>query len=86
MKRPVLKRVIAYIVDFIIVLFIASLFSNIDVVNPYVDEYNDMAEKYINSLGIDTLEETEDINDIRHKRKKIDNCYFIIIFCSISIL
>lgn len=73
MKRPVLKRVIAYIVDFIIVLFIASLFSNIDVVNPYVDEYNDMAEKYITSLGIDTLEETEDINDIINVTTMLEN-------------
>ncbi len=39
MRRPILKRLFAYIVDLIIVVIIASLFIDMPILNPYFDMY-----------------------------------------------
>ena len=44
MKKLTSRRVFAYVIDSIIVLLITGLFSNIYILNPTIDEYN---EKYI---------------------------------------
>ena len=50
-----LKRLLAYIIDILIVGFIASAISSIEVINPYYDNYIEAYEKY--SKEMDSLNE-----------------------------
>ena len=55
MKKPTVRRVIAFIVDSIIVSIIASSISSIKVLNPDIDKYNETYDAYVeyisNGLG-----------------------------------
>ncbi len=54
-----LKRFVAYLVDILLVGFIASALASIDVLNPYYDDYLDAYDKFN-----DTLENVNDSNII----------------------
>ncbi len=45
-----LKRLLAYIIDILIVGFVASALANIDILNPYLDYYLDSYEKFNETL------------------------------------
>ena len=42
-----LKRIIAYIFDIVFVTFLASLISQIEIINPYYDKYLEEYDSYI---------------------------------------
>ena len=46
-----LKRLLAYIIDILIVGFVASALANIDILNPYLDNYLDSYEEFNETLG-----------------------------------
>lgn len=47
MKSPTFKRVLAYAIDFLLVMLISSLFSKIELLNPTMDEYSKMYDEYV---------------------------------------
>lgn len=58
-----LKRILAYIIDIFIVTFIVMLFTNIKIINPYKEEYNETYAEYrdiIDHKKDYSLEEYED--------------------------
>jgi len=73
MKRPVLKRVIAYIIDIFLVLFISSVFSNIAIINPYLDEYTSISEEYLNLFNNNVPGETENIEEVMNITSILEN-------------
>ena len=73
MKRPVLKRVIAYIIDIFLVLFISSVFSNIAIINPYLDEYTSISEEYLNLFNNSVSGETENIEEVLNITSILEN-------------
>ncbi len=73
MKRPVLKRVIAYIIDIFLVLFISSVFSNIAIINPYLDEYTSISEEYLNLFNNSVPGETENIEEVMNITSILEN-------------
>ena len=46
MKKPTFRRVIAYLVDSIIISAIVTVFTSIDLINPYKEEYNNTYKEY----------------------------------------
>ena len=50
-----LKRLLAYIIDILLVGFVASALANIDILNPYLDNYLESYENFNKTL--------EDINE-----------------------
>ncbi len=46
MKKPVFRRILAYLVDSILIVAIVSIFSNIDLINPYKEEYENTYKEY----------------------------------------
>ena len=46
-----IKRLFAYLIDIIIVGFVASALANIDVINPYINEYMESYEKFSEKLS-----------------------------------
>ncbi len=50
MKKVTGKRVIAYILDYLVVAMIASLFARVQILNPQYDEYMKEYEKYTSTL------------------------------------
>jgi uncharacterized RDD family membrane protein YckC len=56
MKNPTYKRFFAYIVDFVIVLLIASMFSEIDFINPYLEEYENTTNQYYELLKSEVID------------------------------
>lgn len=50
MKKVTFKRIIAHIVDYIIVALIASMFARVPVLNPNYDKYVEESNKYIESI------------------------------------
>ena len=46
-----LKRLLAYIIDILLVGFVASALANIDVLNPYLDNYIESYETFSEKLG-----------------------------------
>jgi len=67
MKKPILKRIMAYLLDIVIVSFIASLFSSINILNPYIEEYNQVNQEYnefvSNITDTSELLNSEKLND-----------------------
>ena len=65
MEKVTTKRVFAYVIDYIIVALIASLFAGVHILNPnydnYVEEYNSYVEKLSENIG-DNLS-NEDLTD-----------------------
>ena len=56
MKNPTYKRFFAYIVDFVIVLLIAGMFSEIDFINPYLEEYENTTNQYYELLKSEVID------------------------------
>lgn len=50
-KKPTIRRIVAFIIDFIIVAYIAGLFASIEFLNPYLDKYNETTEKYLETFS-----------------------------------
>lgn len=46
-----IKRLFAYLIDIMIVGFVASALANIDVINPYINEYLESYEKFSEKLS-----------------------------------
>ena len=44
------KRIIAYLLDILLVFFVASLVTSIRFINPYYDKYTETYEKYSDVL------------------------------------
>ena len=73
MKRPVLKRIGAYLIDVFLVLIVSSMFSNIPVLNPYLDEYTELSDEYINIFNSTVPTETENISDVVNITTLLEN-------------
>ena len=56
MKNPTYKRFFAYIVDYVIVLLIAGMFSEIDFINPYLEEYENTTNQYYELLKSEVID------------------------------
>ena len=52
----ILKRFVAYIIDVLLVGFIASAIASIDVINPYYDNYLDAYENF--NEAMDSIDES----------------------------
>lgn len=63
MNKPILKRGCAYIIDLIIILMISSLFSSIEALNPYADEYEQTYNEYKKIVST-----TTDINNLNNEK------------------
>lgn len=65
MEKVTLKRALAFIIDIVIVLMIGSLFSKVEILNPTMEEYDEVFQKY-NEMLLETEDSTEisDISDI----------------------
>ena len=50
MKKVTGKRVLAFVIDYIIVALIASLFAKVSILNPNYDKYMEEYNKYVDSL------------------------------------
>ncbi len=61
-----IKRAFAYIIDLMIVLIISTLFSGIEALNPYDEEYEEAMEKYqgiyTNTMDIKSLNSDETVD------------------------
>ena len=68
----IFKRISAYFIDFMIVAFIAAIFSEIAILNPYYDEYYETYESYN-----EFIEENENITDEQFLIKLKDYTYDI---------
>lgn len=65
-----LKRLLAYIIDILIVGFVASALANIDILNPYLDNYLESYEKY--SKEMDSLNEDNVFDKIKSEEFVLD--------------
>ncbi len=60
MYNNTFKRILAYIFDFLLVSVVVAMFSELNLINPYFDEYNDVADKYLEYVdSIDTSTEID---------------------------
>ncbi len=71
MKKVTGKRVIAYILDYLIVAMIASLFARVPILNPQYDEYMKEYEKYTELLK-NNLEKNATPTDKEETTEKVD--------------
>ena len=62
MYNNTFKRVLAYIFDFLLVSVVVAMFSELSLINPYFDEYNDISNKYLEY--VDSIESAEEIDPI----------------------
>lgn len=62
----ILKRIGAYLIDFVIISFISSILTYISFINPKYDEYIETSEKYTEILN-DYYEDDIDINELNEK-------------------
>lgn len=65
-----LKRLLAYVIDILLVGFIASAISSIEVINPYYDNYIEAYEKY--SKEMDSLNEDNVFDKIKSEEFVLD--------------
>lgn len=65
-----LKRLLAYVIDILLVGFIASAVSSIEVINPYYDNYIEAYEKY--SKEMDSLNEDNVFDKIKSEEFVLD--------------
>lgn len=72
MKKPIFRRVMAYLLDIIIVSLIASLFASINILNPYMEEYEQVNEEYTEFVSNIT-----DTNELLNSDKLNDFSYDI---------
>ena len=59
MKKPTFKRILAYLIDSIIISAIVTVFTSIDLINPYKEEYNNTYKEY--QEYITTLDNPADV-------------------------
>ncbi len=85
MRRPILKRLFAYIVDLIIVVIIASLFIDMPILNPYFDKYLELSESLVAYLNGGEVLTQEAINNLQYEFVYY-SFYSSIILLSIKIL
>lgn len=62
MYNNTFKRILAYIFDFLLVSVVVAMFSELSLINPYFDEYNDISNKYLEY--VDSIESAEEIDPI----------------------
>ena len=51
MKKPIVRRIMAFIIDSIIVSIIASSISSIKYINPDIDKYNETYDSYVEFIN-----------------------------------
>ena len=56
-----IKRLFAYLIDIMIVGFVASALANIDVINPYINEYMESYEKFSEKLSSNNGENANEV-------------------------
>ena len=84
-----IRRINAFIIDFIIVAFIAAIFSDFAIINPYYDEYYEVFESYNEFVNNSFDFNNEDyLNEIKNYTYDISRygVYFTIISCVVCIL
>ena len=59
MKKPTFKKILAYLIDSIIISAIVTVFTSIDLINPYKEEYNNTYKEY--QEYITTLDNPADV-------------------------
>lgn len=69
-----LKRVMAYLMDFLFITILVSLIVNIKIINPYLDKYRDTYDEY-NKLITDVNENKLDTESDEYKTKIVDLTY-----------
>ena len=83
------KRISAYFIDFIIVAFIAAIFSEFAIINPYYDEYFETYEKYTefvdNSENVNNKNFLVELENYTYDIAKY-GVYFTIISCVVNFL
>lgn len=69
-----LKRVMAYLMDFLFITILVSLIVNIKIINPYLDKYRDTYDEY-NKLITNVNENKLDTESDEYKTKIVDLTY-----------
>ena len=71
MKKVTIRRIFSYIIDYIIIAVVSSLFANIAIINPNYEEYQEKYNNYTEILG-ETLSnsDTESLEDISYELSK----------------
>ena len=69
-----LKRVIAYLMDFLFITILVSFIVNIKIINPYLDKYRDTYDEY-NKLITNVNENKLDTESDEYKTKIVDLTY-----------
>ncbi len=76
MKKPTFRRIIAYLVDTIIISAIVTIFTSIDLINPQKEEYNNKYKEYQNYyMSIMSSDNTADIAEILNNETMNDINY-----------
>lgn len=71
MKKVTGRRIGAYVIDLIIIVFISSLFARITILNPNYDKYNEKYQEYIASLSDKENLKTIDITSMSYDLSKV---------------
>jgi uncharacterized RDD family membrane protein YckC len=78
MKKPTFKRIVAYIIDVLIVTIIATGISSIPFLNPTMDKYNETYEQYMEYLknGLSVEEANNILNSEEYQSITYDMTYY----------
>ena len=69
-----LKRVMAYLMDFLFITILVSLIVNIKFINPYLDNYRKTYDEY-NELITDVNEDKLNVESSEYKTKIVELTY-----------
>lgn len=71
MKKVTGRRFGAYIIDYIIIVFISSLFARITILNPNLEKYNDLYQEYMTSISEKKDLSTTDLTGMSYDLSKV---------------
>ena len=79
MKKPTFRRVLAYIVDAVIIAIVASMFSKLTILNPEKEKYNEVYKEYSNYIT-EVMQSEEFSPDLINSEKMSDLSYNIVYY------
>ena len=79
MKKPTFRRIMAYIIDAMLVALIASMFSRLTIINPERDKYKEVYNEYSNYIN-EVMQSENFSPDIMKSDEMIDMSYNLIYY------
>ena len=74
-----LKRIIAYLLDFLLIVLISTIITSIPLINPYKDEYAKAYQKYVNVQDDASVDQLAKVNYDLSKYGVVTTCVSIIV-------